>query len=221
MIGESSTDLNQAAKELASFRKNGLKFRLGKLEEAFLSRGLGELGQILEDEKLTGSLLMSALLIKDASSQINEIVHAVGILKSLPSLLDSGELVESLSLGAGNTGRQFDLETNFRVAEFKFIEWKGADAVRQDSLFKDFYELAEFPTDKKKFLYVVGIDYPTKFLQGKRACKSVLTRHQKTWKHFEENYASRFTTVGYYFTHRAHSVRIVDLTELLPEMALR
>jgi hypothetical protein len=28
-------------------------------------------------------------------------------------------------IGAGYTGREFDLETNYRVAEFKFIHWRG------------------------------------------------------------------------------------------------
>jgi len=221
MTRESSADLNEAAKELASFREDGLKFRLEKLEQSFLAHGIDDIDQILGREKLTGNLLASALAIRDAASQVNEIVHAVGILKSLPLILGSNEVVQSLSLGAGNTGRPFDLETNLRIAEFKFIEWKGADAVRQDSLFKDFYELAEYPTEKKKYLYVVGTDYPTKFLRGRRACKSVMMRHQKTWKHYGESYADRFPTVGEYFAHRGPLVQIVDLTQLLPEVALR
>lgn len=43
----------------------------------------------------------------------------------LPHILEPDERVESVSLGAGNTGRDFDLETNVRVAEFKFIHWRG------------------------------------------------------------------------------------------------
>lgn len=53
------------------------------------------------------------------------IMHAAGIMVALPWILESGEIVESLSLGAGNTGRDHDLETNRRIAEFKFIDWRG------------------------------------------------------------------------------------------------
>ena len=47
------------------------------------------------------------------------IVHAVGILVALPKILEPGELVQSLSLGAGNTGRAHDLETDRRIDEFR------------------------------------------------------------------------------------------------------
>ncbi len=52
----------------------------------------------------------------------------------LPKILKPGEIVEYVSLGAGNTGRQFDLETNRRVAELKFIRWRGADSIREGAL---------------------------------------------------------------------------------------
>jgi len=54
--------------------------------------------------------------------------------------LQSGEVVEQLSLGAGNSGKSFDLTTNQRVAEFKFIQWKGgSESARKREFFKDFY----------------------------------------------------------------------------------
>jgi hypothetical protein len=43
------------------------------------------------------------LLVKDMAGQIDVTLHAVGILLSLRHILDSGERVESLSLGAGST----------------------------------------------------------------------------------------------------------------------
>jgi hypothetical protein len=59
-------------------------------------------------------------------------------------ILRPGEVIDCVSLGAGNTGRAFDLETNLRIAEFKFIHWQGGpESIRQNSLFKDFYEMAE------------------------------------------------------------------------------
>jgi hypothetical protein len=66
--------------------------------------------------------------------------------------LEPAERVEYLSLGAGNTGKAFDLETDLRVCEFKFINWQGgAEAIRQNALFKDLYLLAEASTAKRKY----------------------------------------------------------------------
>jgi hypothetical protein len=39
-------------------------------------------------------------------------------LVALPKILEPGELVQSLSLGDGNTGRAHDLETDRRIDEF-------------------------------------------------------------------------------------------------------
>ena len=98
-------------------------------------------------------------------------------IPALPYILESGETVEYVSLGAGNTGRQFDLETNYRVAEFKFIHWRGgAESIRQNQLFKDFYLLAENETIKRKYLYVLGAKFPLHFLNGGRKLNSVLTQ---------------------------------------------
>ena len=56
----------------------------------------------------------AALLVKRSAGQINVIVHAVGILVALRKILEPGELVQSLSIGAGNTGRAHDLENAIR-----------------------------------------------------------------------------------------------------------
>ena len=71
-----------------------------------------------------------------------------------------------MSLGAGNTGRSFDQETDRRVAAFKFIRWQGGpESIRQNSVFKDFFLLAEHDTVKRRYLYVLGNHYPLKFLR--------------------------------------------------------
>jgi len=61
-------------------------------------------------------VLGAAGLIKQLAGQINVVIHALGILLCLPHILRPGEVIEYVSLGAGNTGRAFDLETNLRVA---------------------------------------------------------------------------------------------------------
>jgi hypothetical protein len=106
-------------------------------------------------------VLSAAGLIKRLAGQIHVVVHALGILLCLPRILEPGEVVEYVSLGAGNTGRPFDLETNQRIAEFKFIHWQGgAEVIRQNALFKDFYGMAEHATTKNKILYVLGTEHP-------------------------------------------------------------
>ena len=128
--------------------------------------------------EIDDNLMSSAIILKNAMGQINVVVHAIGILLLLPAILQRGEVIQSLSLGAGNAGKKFDLETNLSIAEFKFIHWKGgAEAIRQNSLFKDFFYLAEENTDKKRRLYVLGSEHPLKFLNGGRAIDSVLSRN--------------------------------------------
>jgi hypothetical protein len=81
-------------------------------------------------------LFEAARSIKRAAAQIDVVLHALGIIVLLPAILEDDEVVESLSLGAGNSEAQrFDLETSHRVAEFTFIEWKGNDNTRLQKIF--------------------------------------------------------------------------------------
>lgn len=162
----------------------------------------------------------AALVLKQAAGQINVVVHAVGILLSLPYILQDGETVQSLSLGAGNTGRSFDLETNVRVAEFKFTHWRGgAEAIRQNQLFKDFYLLAEYKGPKQRYLYVVGSSQPLRFFNNRRALSSVLSHNNKLWTEFQQQYGERFTKVNEYYNYRKPFVHLVDLAHLVPYFA--
>jgi hypothetical protein len=158
-------------------------------------------------------VLAAAGLMKRVAGQINVIIHALGILVCLPRILESGETVQYVSLGAGNTGRPFDLETNMRVAEFKFIWWQGGpETIRQNALFKDFYLLAEHATEKRKFLYVLGTEYPLKFFNGNRALSSVLDRNVGLQQQFRTTFGNRFRTVREYYDSRRHAVAIQDVS---------
>jgi hypothetical protein len=118
---------------------------------------MAALSTALEAERVSGRSLEAALEIKRLAGQINVVIHALGILVSLPHLLEPDEVVEELSLGAGNTGRSFDLTTDRRIAAFKFITWRGgAEAIRQNTVFVDVLHLAEADTDRARFLYVTG-----------------------------------------------------------------
>ena len=99
----------------------GLTHRISLLEGRMSEKDSARLKSILVAEGVDDSVLRAALEVKSASAQIDVVIHAVGILVSLPYILEPGEKIRSLSLGAGNTGRDFDLETDDRVAEFKFI----------------------------------------------------------------------------------------------------
>jgi hypothetical protein len=129
------------------------------------------------------------------------------------------EVIEYVSLGAGNSGRAFDLETNQRIAEFKFIHWQGGpESIRQNSLFKDFYEMAEYDTRKQKFLYVLGTAHGEKFFNGGRALSSVLSRNEKLKKDFNEKFGDRYRTVRDYYLPRKGLVVIQDVSSFVPEL---
>jgi hypothetical protein len=131
-------------------------------------------------------------------------------------------VVESLSLGAGNTGRKHDLETDRRVAEFKFIEWRGGpESIRQNTLFVDLFNLASNQTTKRKVLYLVGTAIPLTFLQNRRALSSILSKDAATAARFRALYGDRFATVSEYYQTVRAEVKIVDLVGLVPGLTSR
>lgn len=137
----------------------------------------------------------------------------------IPHILRSGEIIEYVSLGAGNTGREFDLETNQRIAEFKFIRWRGGpESIRKNSLFKDFYQMAEHDIQKEKYLYVVGTEHGERFFNGRRAISSVLSHHVKLRNDFKERFGDHYRTVRYYYLPRKGLVVIQDVLAFVPEL---
>ncbi|WP_227672747.1 hypothetical protein, partial [Komagataeibacter sp. FXV3] len=157
---------------------------------------------------------------KRLAGQINVTIHALGILLCLPHILEPGERVEYASLGAGNTGRKFDLETNLRVAEFKFIKWRGGpESIRQNGVFKDYLLLAADNTTKRKYLYLLGTRHALRFLRGGRALSSILSRNSKLQKMFSAEFGDKFQTVGEYYAAHADAVQIEDVSPWLSELA--
>lgn len=115
--------IDNVIQSIQKFRGDSLKSVLAALELSFTGR-VGEASSAINrSNSVKLSLLAAAFQLKHAAAQIDEIVHAVGILCSLPEILKKEEVIQSLSLGAGNTGKHFDLETNQRIAEYKFIQW--------------------------------------------------------------------------------------------------
>ncbi len=138
------TNLNAAYELIHAFTRNATTARLSEIEHLFENKDKEEAQRLLSTEQVTGELLRAAITVKQAAAQSGEIVHARGLLRVLPSILQADEHIEHLSLAAGNTGRRFDLATNMRGAEFKFNRWQGgSETIRQNQFFKDFYRLAE------------------------------------------------------------------------------
>jgi hypothetical protein len=162
-------------------------------------------------------VLRGAGLVKQLASQINVVIHALGILLCLPHILRPREVIDYVSLGAGNTGRTFDLETSLRVAEFKFIRWQGGpESIRQNSLFKDFYEMAKHETGKEKYLYVLGTKHGEKFFNGGRSLSSVLSRNVTLRNKFNAKFGDCYRTVRDYYLPRKGRVVIQDVSPFVP-----
>src|SRR5271163_3729460 len=145
-------DIAQALHLLQTFRGSDLTQTIYEIEKSVKGVPAEKYAAVLSTSGAKAEVLGAAGQVKQLAGQINVVIHALGILLCLPHILRPGEIIEYVSLGAGNTGRAFDLETSLRIAEFKFIHWQGGpESIRQNSLFKDFYEMAEHETHKEKY----------------------------------------------------------------------
>jgi hypothetical protein len=216
-----SEQLSGALRSLARFGVGPrLTERIASLEWGLRGLDRDSIGRPLELAHVDREVLAGALLVKDVSRQVDVIIHALGILQALPALLEDGEVVESMSLGAGNTGRAHDLETDRRIAEFKFIAWQGGpESIRQNGLFIDVFRLAEADTTKRRQMFVVGTHLPLKFLNGGRAIKSVLSRSSKAAEDFAALHGEGFVRVRDYWARVRDRVELVDVTSYVPALA--
>lgn len=201
------------------FCTDNLTGALARAEASVVHAAKSDLSGLLAEANVTDEALAVAGELKRIAGQVNVAIHALGILLSLPHVLNDDEVIEYVSLGAGNTGRTFDLETNQRVAEFKFIAWKGGpESIRQNGIFKDFFNLAEHPTTKGKHLYVLGLEFPLKFLNGGRALKSVL-KDAVLARAFQAKYGTEYATVRDYYLPRRDQVSIEDMSPWLGSLS--
>lgn len=185
-----------------------------------LAPGPNQVTAYLENRSIKETALGSAQNMRANLGQLDVITHALGILLSLPGLLDDDEQLVELSLGAGNTGKGFDLVTDKRIAEFKLIEWKGGpESIRQNSVFQDFLKLLWDESGKRKQLYLNGTEIALKFFKGGRALSSVLSRNNRLMQGFNGRYGSEFRTVGEFFVKYQNSVEIIDLRDMIPTLA--
>lgn len=207
--------LIQAIEKLLNFNsENDLTSRIAQIENDLVNQQSNFVVRYLSKNQLEPDVLESALVVKKSLGQINVIIHALGIVNLLEQILDEDEVIQELSIGAGSTNRPFDLVTNKRIAEFKFINWSGKqDAIRQNNVFKDFFELEVYKTDKKKYLYVLDKDIVLKFLNNNRSLESVLSKNEIRNK-FYEVYGNRYSTVSDYYKENSQKVEIVEIRDL-------
>lgn len=209
-------DIHEALLKIESFKSDSLKNKLSRLEGLSVGMSDYDATRFCEEQGLDLELMLSARRIKAAAAQIDEVIHSVGILQSLPHILEHDELVEYVSLGAGNTGKKFDLETNKRVAEFKFIDWQPkSNTIRENGIFKDFYGLAEHQTHKKKELYVIGTHHVQKFLNGGRALSSILSKQPKILSEIDNKYGDDVQVARDYFELHSNNVTICDVSSII------
>lgn len=212
-------ELSDAISALRGFCGPDLTQTIYQIESALRNVNVENYAAAMAAFGTRSEVLGAAGLIKRIAGQINVVIHAVGILLCLPRILKPGEVIEYVSLGAGNTGRDFDLEMNRRIAEFKFIRWQGGpESIRQNALFKDFYEMAEHRSNKEKFLYVLGTEQAEKFLNGGRAISSILSRNVKLRNEFTEKFGDRYRTVCDYYLPRKGLVVIQDVSPFVPAL---
>ncbi|HEY2082234.1 MAG TPA: hypothetical protein VGI88_05575 [Verrucomicrobiae bacterium] len=210
--------LEKVSEAIRCFIGDGLAACVSALENGIHGQRRGDIEKFLITKNIGSDLFESALYIKRHFGQIDEVIHATGILLALPKILLPDEEISGLSLAAGNTGHQFDLETTHRVAEFTFISWRGGpEVIRQNKIFKDFFFLAEEPTSKRKELWVLGTEMPLKFFRSRRSVKAILKNNAKLSRRFEQIYPQNpFETVVEYYKKKSESVSICDLRPILP-----
>ncbi|MCY4430600.1 MAG: hypothetical protein OXC11_09440 [Rhodospirillales bacterium] len=212
-------NLKEIVTILDRFKGESLTKTIASIEEEAEGLAAEDCEALLATAHAEPEVLEAAAELKRLADQVDVIIHAVGILLCLPRILEAGETVESLSLGAGNTGRSFDLETNLRVAEFKFTRWRGGpETIRQNETFKDFYLLAANPTQKRKQLFLLGTQHAEKFFRGERALESVLSTNKKVREKFFGQFDKRFRTVGDYYAVEKGKVEITDMSRWVKEL---
>jgi hypothetical protein len=78
--------------------------------------------------------------------------------------------------------------------------------------------MAEYPSEKQKFLYVLGTEHVDRFFNGGRAISSVLSRHVKLRSQFTDKFGDRYLTVRDYYLPRKDMVEIQDVSQFVPEV---
>ena len=87
--------LDEAFDRVERFKRDSLRRTINAFESALEGAQKAKASRFISEQKVEADLLGSALLLKKASAQINEVVHSVGILVSIPLILEPQEAHET------------------------------------------------------------------------------------------------------------------------------
>lgn len=213
--------LDEAVALLASFLGRApLTATIASLEVSLDGAGAEESSAIVRDLAIDVALLHASVVTRDNLGRLNDLIHAVGISLMLPLILEESETITNRpSLAAGNDpSRPYDLETDRRVAEFKFAIWTGSDAMRKRNTFKDYVHLAADASGRQPALYVVG-DRPLKFLRTTTSSAAWgLDRSPTTRTLFTDRFGDLDVSISEFVTEWQPHVDVVDIQQLAPDL---
>lgn len=212
-------DLVEAVSVLAGFiGDDSLTSTIAELERALEGAASEDIHGLLEGADMQPKLLPAALLVRDRLGRINDVVHASAIALALPALLEPGEILRRPSLAAGNDpSRPFDVETDRRIAEFKLARWRGSDAARKRSTFKDLVHLAADESGKAAQLYVRG-QLPVRFLSQAASSAEWALERPSNRKLFGERFGDLSMSIASFTGGPGAHVEIIDLEDRLPDL---
>ena len=195
---------------------------IGQLEHDLVNTDISTVAAVTHAAGLTDELLTAALIVRRDVGRVSDVVHAAVISLALPLILEPGEVVANRpSLGPGNDKtRQFDLETNRRVAEFKVALWSGGDMMRKRGVTADLVHLAMDQSGRRPELWVAG-DSPLRFLETSTSpVGNLLSRSSRHLRsRFEERYGTTDMPLCDFVAVQAAHVQRRNLADVLPAVA--
>lgn len=204
-------NLNEAINIVKIFKNENIKETLKDLQR---------LEKIISSPNFE-NIFTAAKIIKEASSQIDEIVHASGIMRAKEVWLHEDEKVQYLSLGSGNHKERFDMETNLRIAEFKFGKWNenSANGIRRRGYFSNYINLLTADDHRTKYFVVEDKNSFVKFMNGKAAWRNVLSKNPSGFKKLEnfmiENKKEDLVSVGEIYKEFEEQVTIIEYNQII------
>jgi hypothetical protein len=197
-----------------------LRGTVSELEIALAGCGATQAADVAEAHGVTPELLRAALAARDAFGKLSDLIHAAAIALALPHILEPGEQLIRPSLAAGNTpDRLFDVETNWRIAEFKLSRWDGHDGGRQQPTVKDLVRLAADSSGRKPELYVRG-DRPIAWLTSTTSSvRQQLRRYRSELTAFEAAFGDPGIAVSAFVAGAGAHVRVIDVEQIAPGLS--
>ena len=209
----------QLAAAIAFLDRAPLASTVAELEIALTGCERAQVSDLAAAHGVTVELLRSAVAARDTFGKVNDVIHAAAITLALPHLLTPGEVLTRPSLAAGNTpDRLFDVETDRRIAEFKFARWDGHDGGRQKPTVKDLARLAADTSGRSAELYLRGVRPLNWLMRTRSSVRQQLKRYPAELDAFESAFGDAAIPVSAFVTGAAAHVQIIDIEQRLPDL---